>query len=58
MKLNDQDLLIRKFDLMRIRWGIENGRVPCRDEATRDGALWWLNQEIEALEKEKQPLAG
>lgn len=44
-------LLIRKFELMRIRWGIENGRVKCCDEATRDGALWWLDQEIDAIEK-------
>ncbi|MEK5480338.1 hypothetical protein NYE70_25900 [Paenibacillus sp. FSL R5-0407] len=46
------DLLIRKLELMRIRWGIKNGRVWCCDEATKDGALWWLDREIEALENE------
>lgn len=56
MKL-DLDLLIRKFELMRIRWRIENGRVNCCDEETRDGALWWLNQEIDALNA-KQPITA
>ncbi|MFR9710771.1 hypothetical protein ACL02P_15490 [Paenibacillus sp. MB22_1] len=52
MKLGDQERLYRKFELMRIRWGIRNGRIKCCDEATRDGALWWLDREIEALENE------
>lgn len=56
MKLNDQDLLIRKFDLMRMRWQLLNGRAEC-DPETLPAALDWLNGEIAALEKEKQPLA-
>ncbi len=58
MKLGDQERLYRKIELMRIRWGILNGRVACRDEATRDGALWWLDREIEALEKRKAASRG
>ncbi|WP_410769610.1 hypothetical protein [Fontibacillus sp. BL9] len=55
--MKDLDLLVRKFELMRIRWRILNGRTRCIDEETQDGALWWLDREIIAL-NEKQPLAG
>lgn len=45
-------MIWRKFELKRLRWRILTGRTQCADEATRDGALWWLDREIEALENE------
>ncbi|MNJ62655.1 hypothetical protein D3C77_585040 [compost metagenome] len=47
------DLLIRKFELMRMRWGIENGRIQC-EPGVKPAALDWLNGEIAALGNEKQ----
>lgn len=53
----DLDLLIRKFELMRMRWGIANGRVKCHPDV-KPAALDWLDGEIAAIEKASSGLGA
>ncbi|WP_157686451.1 hypothetical protein [Paenibacillus senegalimassiliensis] len=43
---------LRKFDLMRRRWQLLNGRATC-DPELLPAALSWLDGEIAALNVEK-----
>ncbi|MCM3041686.1 hypothetical protein M3201_18490 [Paenibacillus motobuensis] len=51
------ELIWRKFELMRLRWRLLNGRAQC-DSEILPAALDWLNGQIASIEKEKQPITA
>lgn len=47
--MNELDVIWRRFELLRMKWRIEN-RNTCPEEAVRDAALNWIEVELNTLE--------
>lgn len=47
--MNDLEVIWRRFELLRFRWSLTNGRVKC-DPETLPAALDWIDSELAVLE--------
>lgn len=47
--MNNIDVIWRRFELLRIRWNLTNGRIYC-DPEVLPAALDWIDGELAGLE--------